>query len=765
MAQASKVLFSSVDLNSSYTAYVESLGGGAYDKSTSSPSLDTASNTFSFAELGIPAGSIINWVRFQVGSFGSPLHGTSERMARINGTNVSGANLQSVTDYDITPYCTWDINTIQIRFRSSTSNTTYPANPPLHETASKTNSSTLNWANVTATVDYTLPYSACTPPSNVTVSSNNVAPGASVNVSWSGAGAGNNNPIAGYQIYRSASPEGAYGLLGTVYTSATSGSFAVTAPINNGETYYYKVLTIASVAGFDSGLSTAYASLTCSFSAPAITSISIDSGTDVYKKAGENATLAWAAANGTNNPIKKYHVYRDGAFFAETTSASIAVPSNGTPGGSYTYTVYAIGTYVNSAVSPGRTVYTYSDPSISSVTIDGGTEVYKKAGENVLLAWAAANGSFNQVNGYIVRRDGVEYAQVTGTSLSVPANNTNGGAYVFSIVAKGARSNSASSVGRTIYTYSDPGAPAAVDVSAAMVNTGANVTLTVSGAANGYFNPVKRYDIYRAESVTGQYTKIGEIITTATSGSMQVSAHSTMSASYFYKAITVGDRSSSALSTSLAQLTTNTAPTVPAILFPGTGKTTFNTQPYIGLSISTEPNGQTQTLYYSIDNGAAQNAGTVTAGIKKLKLPVMAAGSHTLRFWLQDSMGAISAVAAVTITIAVNTYTRAIAEGTLLWNEGAGLRTSAELLELKTRVNQIRGYYGLSAISLPYEGTTGSNTIKHLHTWKGNMDALKQGLADTCTVSGATVPNWVARERNAPSAGVVSQVRTAVGSL
>jgi hypothetical protein len=420
---------------------------------------------------------------------------------------------------------------------------------------------------------------------------------------------------------------------------------------------------------------------------------------------------------------------------------------------------------VNSAVSPGRTVYTYSDPSISSVTIDGGTEVYKKAGENILLAWSAANGSYNQVNGYIVRRDGVEYAQVTGTSLSVPANNTNGGAYVYSIVAKGARPNSSSSVGRTIYTYSDPSAPATVDVSAAMANAGANVTLTVSRAANGNFNSVKRYDIYRTESAAGQYTKIGEIITTATSGSMQVSAQSTMGVSYFYKAITVGDRSSSALSTDLAQLNSNTAPTVPAILFPGSGKTIFNTQPYIGLSISTEPNMQTQTLFYSIDNGAKQNAGTVTAGTKKLKLPVMAAGSHTLRFWLADSMGAISTVAAVTIIIALNTYTRAIAEGTLLWNEGAGLKTSAELLELKTMVNQTRGYYGLSAISLPYEETTGSNTVKHFRTWKENMDALKQGLADTCAVSGAAVPNWVARERNAPSAGVVNQVRTAVGSL
>jgi hypothetical protein len=209
----------------------------------------------------------------------------------------------------------------------------------------------------------------------------------------------------------------------------------------------------------------------------------------------------------------------------------------------------------------------------------------------------------------------------------------------------------------------------------------------------------------------------------------------------------------------------NSVPVMPAILFPGSGKTTYNTQPYVGLAISAEPNGQAQTLFFNVDGGVAQNAGAVTAGNKKLQVPAMVAGSHVIRFWLQDSQGAVSGEAAVTITVAANTYARSIAAGTLLWDEVNGHRTSTEILELKSRVNLVRAFYGLPAISLPYEGTTGVHTIKHVHTWMPNMLALYQGLVDTGAVSGVSVPDRVTRERNAPSAGVINQVRNMIGSL
>lgn len=192
----------------------------------------------------------------------------------------------------------------------------------------------------------------------------------------------------------------------------------------------------------------------------------------------------------------------------------------------------------------------------------------------------------------------------------------------------------------------------------------------------------------------------------------------------------------------------------------------------MGLNIPAEPNGQTQTLYFSVDGGAAQSAGTVLVGSKKFRIPTLSAGSHVLRFWLVDAQGASSPEASVTVTIAANTYTRTFAgyvsaasPGTVIWDEGAGIKHAPEILELKARVNQIRAWYGLAAIALPYESTEGSNTIKHFHTWMPNMQALYQGLADTGAVSGASIPARETRTRNAPNAGVINQIRSLVGSL
>ncbi|MBQ8201227.1 MAG: hypothetical protein IJZ74_05610, partial [Clostridia bacterium] len=126
-------------------------------------------------------------------------------------------------------------------------------------------------------------YTACTAPTTVKVSTTNVAPGASVTLSWSGAAAGTNNAITGYQIYRSTSASSTYSLLTSVSVTATSGSATVTAPTASGSSYYYKVLTVGTKSGYNSGQSSTYATLTCSYSAPsAPTTVTIAGSTSAY---------------------------------------------------------------------------------------------------------------------------------------------------------------------------------------------------------------------------------------------------------------------------------------------------------------------------------------------------------------------------------------------------------------------------------------------------------------------------------------------------
>ena len=142
-------------------------------------------------------------------------------------------------------------------------NFTFPALTPaqlnsvnyIHFTSSTSTSSDTQLiyckGDQTLTITYN-PTTAVSAPTTVSVSPNTAAPGASVTLSWSGAGAGTNNAIAGYLIYRRKyNLNTTWELIHTMNTTATSGSYTVTAPQAMGATYYYKINTIGA-AGMNS---------------------------------------------------------------------------------------------------------------------------------------------------------------------------------------------------------------------------------------------------------------------------------------------------------------------------------------------------------------------------------------------------------------------------------------------------------------------------------------------------------------------------------
>ena len=226
MPQIVNTLVSSVMLTSKYTAYTKNDGS----KSTSNPNTATASYGLNYAALGIPDGSVINSAVFMVGSFGSPspAHGTAIRGVRVNGTDVDNM-IDAGVGIDIKPYLAAGENTIMLRFKSGTSNTSYPSKPPTSDPNEQTNSGALTFNNVTVTIDYTLPFSACTAPSaaslDAAVSEGNVT------LSFSGAAGGTNNGITGMEVQYSESDDNAswsaWQALTVIATSSGSGSFAV----------------------------------------------------------------------------------------------------------------------------------------------------------------------------------------------------------------------------------------------------------------------------------------------------------------------------------------------------------------------------------------------------------------------------------------------------------------------------------------------------------------------------------------------------------
>lgn len=535
---------------------------------------------------------------------------------------------------------------------------------------------------ITLVIEHEPAYSACSPPTAVSVSKNNVAPGESVTLSWSGAKAGTGMSISQYQIYRATSAAGTYSLLTTINSTATSGSTSVTAPTANGSSYYYKVVTIGSVAGYNSAQSSVYATLTCTFSAPgAPSSVTVNNATP---DAGGQVTLSWSgAAAGTNNAIAGYQVHR-------ATAA----------GGPYTL--------------------------LQSIT-----------------------------------------STATSGSLAVTAHATMGSAYYYKVLTVGSLSNGALSASYATVTskvYTACTAPSTVTLNTALVNPGAAATLSWSGAAAGTNNPIASYDVHRATEAGGAYTKLGNSTTT----SFAVTAHATQGSNYFYKVVAVGTKSgyNSPLSSASASLKSNTAPSAATIQAPISGKATYNPKPRLLVTVGADSDGHQQTV--TAPGYSPSTAGACAPG-KKLVLQrigaLMEAGSVTDTLTSTDALG-LASTASRSYTYGPCAFT----DSSLA--SGITPIKAAHINELRAAVNTVREYYGLAPITW---ASTVAAGITSLGGWKAHIQEIREALEgiaafingwDTAsTTNNVTLPEWIAIPLNKPTAAVVRQLRDVIPLL
>ena len=264
---------------------------------------------------------------------------------------------------------------------------------------------------VTLSITYSLPYSAVTAPTSVSLSVANTYPGQKTTLSWSGAKAGNNNAITGYEVWRSTTSKTS-GFSKLASTGKSTTSYSITSPSTN-VTYYYKVKTLGTVSGYDdSGLSSAVATLSMTSKAavaPATVTVS--------KTAPEpdvSVTISWSGAKaGTNNPIAGYEVYR--ATSKSGTYSKVYTVSSSATSGSYTdtapqsgsryYKVVTVGTYINSGFS-AIVSFTVTRTNTSDFTVPNTTEVgtaipiaiEDNTSSPHVLRWAITNGPSGSAN-------------------------------------------------------------------------------------------------------------------------------------------------------------------------------------------------------------------------------------------------------------------------------------------------------------------------------------------------------------------------------
>lgn len=267
-------------------------------------------------------------------------------------------------------------------------------------------------SDITIIVGYEYAYTTCKAPTTLTASTHTPNVGTTVKLSWSGAVAGDINPITGYEFHRSSSMVGTFSKLTTVNTSATSASVDVTVPSSMGAYYYYKVKTLGTVSGYDSDFSKVIGITAKTITAAtAPTTVALSAST---VDAGTAFTLSWCGENaGTNNAIAGYNIYKstDNSTFeimqnyaTTATSGSITITQSTSNDTTYYYykivTVGVVSGYdseYSKPVSINVLTYTAVGDTTARVaaTIAEGT---------VAVSWdASSEGHNNAVAGYLIQ--------------------------------------------------------------------------------------------------------------------------------------------------------------------------------------------------------------------------------------------------------------------------------------------------------------------------------------------------------------------------
>ena len=392
---------------------------------------------------------------------------------------------------------------------------------------------------------------------------------------------------AKYEVYRARSKDGDY----IKYSTVTGTSYTNTSYIENGNTYYYKVraLDASGTAGaWSSIVSVTYrAASTGTLSAPTVTG-----GNDAQGR----PTLTWKTVTGA----AKYEVYRarslngDYIKYSTVTGTSYTNTSYIENGNTYYYKVRALKSDGTAGAWSSIVSVTYraaSTGTLSAPTVTGGNDAQGRP----TLKWKAVTGAAKYEIYRSYSRDGSysKYSTQTSTAYTNSSYLTSGTTYYYKVRALDANGNAG--------PYS-----AAVSVTCRLKLSAPSVTggkdsqgrptlkwNAVSGAA--------KYEVYRARSRSGTYTKYS----TQTSTSYTNSSYLTSGTTYYYKVRALGSDGSYGPYSSVASVTYRaTSSAVPAEVT--MGKATAQGS-YITVTWDKAANAASYRVYRRVNNSSDWN--------------------------------------------------------------------------------------------------------------------------------------------------------------
>ena len=314
---------------------------------------------------------------------------------------------------------------------------------------------------------------------------------------------------AKYEVYRARSRSGDY----IKYATVTGTSYTNTSYIENGTTYYYKVRALKSDGTAGAWSSIVSVTYKQTLSAPAVTG-----GNDAQGR----PTLTWKAVSGA----AKYEVYRarslngDYIKYSTVTGTSYTNTSYIENGNTYYYKVRALKSDGTAGAWSSVVSVTYKQ-TLPAPTVTGGNDAQGRP----TLTWKAVSGAakYEVYRARSLNGDYIKYSTVTGTSYTNTSYIENGNTYYYKVRALKSDGTAGAWSSIVSVTYKQTLSAPAV--------TGGNdsqgrPTLTwkaVSGAA--------KYEVYRARSKDGTYTKYS----TTTGTAYTNSSYLTSGATYYYK--------------------------------------------------------------------------------------------------------------------------------------------------------------------------------------------------------------------------------------
>ena len=318
---------------------------------------------------------------------------------------------------------------------------------------------------------------------------------------------------AKYEVYRARSKDGDY----IKYSTTTGTSYTNTSYIENGNTYYYKVRALD--AKGTAGAWSSIVSVTYKQTLPAPT---VTGGNDAQGR----PTLTWKAVTGA----AKYEVYRarskDGDYikYSTVTGTSYTNTSYIEDGNTYYYKVRALKSDGTAGAWSSIVSVTYraaSTGTLSAPTVTGGNDSQGRP----TLKWNAVTGAAKYEVYRARSKDGdyIKYSTVTGTSYTNTSYIESGNTYYYKVRALKSDGTAGAWSSVVSVTYKQT-------LSAPTVTGGNDAqgrpTLTwnaVTGAA--------KYEVYRARSKDGDYTKYSTTTGTAYTNSSYLTSGTT----YYYK--------------------------------------------------------------------------------------------------------------------------------------------------------------------------------------------------------------------------------------